>query len=258
MDAMVATGTVTVSPYVRFQDVRTLGAGAFGRVVLTRRPRHFNDGPESGVEVAVKYASRSGGTLRSHILWEAAILRKVAHERVLKLLDVCASTPGGEENCKDLPALVFPPADLDLETFLRRRGCAVPTMLARRLMGHLAAALAHVHSHGILHRDVKPGNCLIFTGPFGPALVLADFGMARRVSEDPARRRLDAQRRVEFRPMTVKVCTAWYRPPELWAHTMDDHVLDADRGADVDVEESQTTPYGYALDVWSFGAVVLT
>ena len=107
-------------------------------------------------------------------------------------------------------------------------------MLARRMMGQLAAALAHVHSQGIIHRDVKPGHCLIFLagevhGEFlGPNLVLADFGMARRVSGEPARpaRCLDARQRVQ--PMTAKVCTAWYRPPELWASTMDDHVIDAD------------------------------
>ena len=52
--------------------------------------------------------------------------------------------------------------------------------------------------------------------------------------------------------MTAKVCTAWYRPPELWAGTMDDHVIDADASPN----EVETTPYGPSLDVWSFGAVV--
>ena len=79
----------------------------------------------------------------------------------------------------------------------------------------------------------------------GPALVLADFGMARRVSGDP-RRCLDARQKVH--PMTAMVCTAWYRPPELWAGTMDDH--------EVDQVFEETTPYGSSVDVWSFGAVV--
>ena len=250
MDAMAR-----VSPYVKGVTIlRTLGAGSFGRVVLARYPR--GDGPERSVDVALKVATRSGGGTRKKILREAACLRKVAHAHVIKLLDVCASTPGGEEDPRDLPTLVFPPADVDLATFLDRRPRGVlPTALARRMMGQLASALAHVHSHGIIHRDVKPGNCLIFLAAevheefLRPALVLADFGSARRVSGDP-RRCLDALQRVQ--PMTAKVCTAWYRPPELWAGTMDDHVIDADQCAD----DEETTPYGSSLDVWSFGAVV--
>ena len=49
--------------------------------------------------------------------------------------------------------------------------------------------------------------------------------------------------------MTALVCTAWYRRPELWASTMDDHDVDQDF-------EEGTTPYGSSLDVWSFGAVI--
>jgi len=200
MDAMAR-----VSPYVEGTRIlRTLGAGSFGRLVLARDPR--GDGPERSVELALKVAT-SGGTTRKKILWEAACLRKVAHAHVIKLFDVRASTPGGEEDPGDLPTLVFPPADVDLATFLNRRPRGVlPTALARRMMGQLAAALAHVHSHGIVHRDVKPGSCLIFLaaevhGEFlGPSLVLADFGMARRVSADP-RWRLDAQPRMK--PMTA-------------------------------------------------------
>ena len=239
-----------VSPYVEGTRIlRTLGAGSYGRVVLARYP-------DTRVDVALKIADRRGGTSRKRILWEAACLRDAAHAHVIRLLDVRASTPGGEQDPRDLPILAFPPADVDLATFLDRRPRGVlPTALARRLMGQLASALAHVHSRGIIHRDVKPGNCLIFFAAevheefLGPALALADFGMARRVSGDP-RRGLDALRTDQ--PMTAKVCTAWYRPPELWAGTMDDHVIDADASSD-DVE---TTPYGPSLDVWSFGAVV--
>ena len=47
--------------------------------------------------------------------------------------------------------------------------------------------------------------------------------------------------------MTAMVCTAWYRPPELWALTMGENDVGPALG-------KETTPYGFSLDVWSFGA----
>ena len=175
--------------------LRTLGTGTFGRVVLARDPR--DDGTERGDDVALTIA-KSGMTTRKKFLWEATCLRQVAHAHVIRLIDVRASTPGGEDDPSNLPTFVFPPADIDLATFLDRMPCGVlPAALARSMMGQLAAALAHVHSHGIIHRDVKPAKCLIFFAAevlgetLGPALMLADFGMARRVSGE-SRWRLDA------------------------------------------------------------------
>ena len=113
--------------------MRTLGGGAYSRVVLARDPR--GAGPERSVDVALK-VPRLGAGARQNFLWEAACLRKVAHAHVIKLIDIRASTPGGEEDPDDLPTLVFPPADVDLATFRDRmpRG-ALPTALARRIMG---------------------------------------------------------------------------------------------------------------------------
>jgi eukaryotic-like serine/threonine-protein kinase len=55
----------------------------------------------------------------------------------------------------------------------------LPESEVREIGASLAEALAYVHAHGVVHRDVKPGNVL-FTDPdhYG-AVKLADFGIAR-------------------------------------------------------------------------------
>ncbi len=45
----------------------------------------------------------------------------------------------------------------------------------------MARAVQHAHDHGILHRDLKPGNILV--DPSGQPYV-TDFGLAKRVSDD--------------------------------------------------------------------------
>jgi len=46
-------------------------------------------------------------------------------------------------------------------------------------MLHMCTGLGHLHSHSIMHRDIKPGNCLLLHRPkLSPMLKLSDFGSA--------------------------------------------------------------------------------
>lgn len=87
-------------------------------------------------------------------------------------------------------------------------------------MQQLLSGLEHCHNRRVLHRDIKGSNLLIDSGG---VLKIADFGLASFF--DPNHKH----------PMTSRVVTLWYRPPEL--------LLGA-------------TDYGVGVDLWSAGCIL--
>jgi serine/threonine protein kinase len=55
----------------------------------------------------------------------------------------------------------------------------LPPRRAARVAQQLLSALAHAHTAGVLHRDVKPSNVLISTAERDERAVLTDFGIAQ-------------------------------------------------------------------------------
>lgn len=86
-------------------------------------------------------------------------------------------------------------------------------------MVQLLQGLQSCHNNGVLHRDLKSANLLISREG---ALKIADFGLSRKAPQnEPGPAAEGTEKKASFGSaggidkLTPKVCTLWYRPPEL-------------------------------------------
>lgn len=152
----------------RYETVSRLGKGTFGEV-FRARDRVL------GREVAVKRvrldAFVEAGQLdevKQRFLREAQVAAKLAHPGIVTTHDIVSD-----------PATTFIVMELvkgdTLQTVLQGHG-RLRLAQALDILDQVAAALAHAHAEGIIHRDVKPANIMI--EPSGHVKVM-DFGIAK-------------------------------------------------------------------------------
>lgn len=88
-----------------------------------------------------------------------------------------------------------------------------------KMCKNVLLGISHIHKHGIMHRDIKPGNLILNTKT--QELKIIDFGLAELLFPD--------------KNYCVRVSTKSYKAPEL---LMDNEY------------------YGFPIDIWSFGTII--
>ena len=122
--------------------------------------------------VALKVTHDDDPEVGERLTLEAEMLRTLQHPHIVRMLD---QTVTGD----DRPVLVMELVDgPNLATRLPEAG--FPFAETLRILLPVLEAVAHAHSHGVIHRDLKPGNILIAQD--GTPKV-TDFGLARPVKD---------------------------------------------------------------------------
>ncbi|CAA0834798.1 Probable serine/threonine-protein kinase [Striga hermonthica] len=192
-----------------FEKIDKIGQGTYsnvykardaitGNIVALKKVRFDNLEPES-----VRFMAR-----------EILILRRLDHPNVVKLQGLVTS----RMSCSLY--LVFDYMEHDLAGLASSPSVKFTEPQVKCYMHQLLSGLEHCHNRHVLHRDIKGSNLLIDDGG---VLKIADFGLASTF--DPNHKQ----------PMTSRVVTLWYRPPEL--------LLGA-------------TEYGVGIDLWSAGCIL--
>ncbi len=124
---------------------------------------------ERNVAIKVLRAPELDPALAARVRTEARILAGLEHPGIVPVHDV-GTLPDGR---------VWYAMKLVRGEELGRLAAGLDLNERLRIFHRTAEAVAFAHAHGVLHRDLKPGNVMV--GAFGEVLVM-DWGIARRTA----------------------------------------------------------------------------
>ncbi|KAI8100028.1 kinase-like domain-containing protein [Halteromyces radiatus] len=180
-----------------FDIIKLLGRGAYGKVMLCR---HIESGQLYAMKVLKKASLMVHTKNAEHTKAERQILEEVRNPFIVQLMYafqtndrlylILEYAPGGELFTHMATEYMF------------------SEDVARFYLAELVLALEHIHSLGIVYRDLKPENCLLDAEGH---VVLTDFGLSK----------------VSLDGRTSTICgTAEYMAPEILMEMAYDNSVD--------------------------------
>ncbi|XP_076893872.1 cell division control protein 2 homolog C-like [Bidens hawaiensis] len=200
----------------KYEKLEKVGEGTYGKVYKAKDKK-------TGELVALKKTrlEMDEEGIPPSTLREISILQLLSTSiYIVRLLSVQHIQHKG----KPILYLVFEYLDTDLKKFIdsHRKGpnpSPLPPSQILSFLYQLCKGVAHCHSHGVLHRDLKPQNLLVDKEK--GILKIADLGLGREFT-------------VPLKNYTHEIVTLWYRAPEVLLGS---------------------ASYALGVDMWSVGCI---
>ncbi|KAF4112937.1 cyclin-dependent kinase 7 [Onychostoma macrolepis] len=193
----------------RYEKLDFLGEGQFATVYKARDKTTNTIVAIKKIKVGHRTEAKDG--INRTALREIKLLQELSHPNIIGLLDAF----GHKSNI----SLVFDFMETDLEMIIKDTSLVLTPANIKAYILMTLQGLEYMHTHWILHRDLKPNNLLLDENG---VLKLADFGLAKAFGSPN-------------RVYTHQVVTRWYRSPELLF------------GARM---------YGVGVDMWAVGCIL--
>ncbi|XP_067207497.1 mitogen-activated protein kinase kinase kinase 4 isoform X3 [Linepithema humile] len=191
-----------------------IGQGRFGKVYTV-----VNN--QTGELLAMKEVQLQPGDHRAirRVAEELQIFEGIQHRHLVRYY-------GLEIHREEMLIFMEFCAEGTLESLVAGSGNGLPESLVRKYTYQLLSAVAALHSHGIVHRDIKTAN--IFLTDEGNSLKLGDFGSAVQIK---AHTTMPGE-------LQGFVGTQAYMAPEVFM-------------------KSESSGHGRAVDIWSVGCCII-
>lgn len=157
----------TIGPY---EVLEKIGEGGMA-VVFRARDRKLDR--DVALKVLRGGPDPADDKTRKRFVREAQSAAQINHQNVVHVY------AGGKDQEQVYMAMELVAGET-LEERLHRKG-ALPVKESLRIAREIAEALKEAHHHGIIHRDIKPGNVMI---DGDDTVKVADFGLSRSITRD--------------------------------------------------------------------------
>lgn len=188
----------------RYTFGKTLGAGSFG---IVRYARDNESGEDVAVKIILKKALK-GKEQEQFIVDELTLLQELQHPHIVGFRDwfelkdkfylVTQLATGGELFDRIVQQGRFTEHD------------------ASKVVIQMLEAVKYLHDKNVVHRDIKPENVLYLTEKPDSDIVLADFGIAKKL-QDPLEKLMSSAGSFGYAAPEVITGTGHGKPCDIWS-----------------------------------------